>query len=195
LAVLPGSRRNEIRFILPQFKGAVRALAKDIPNVVTVMPTVGHLAEAVRNGTENWPTPLHIVQNEDDKFAAFDAADAALAASGTVTSELALAHTPMVVGYRMGWLTFALAAPLMNVRYITLINLVLGREAIPELIQYKCTAAKLADALRPYLSDTEARAEQIAAMGKALEALGEGDEPPSMRAAHAVFELAARPSS
>ncbi len=195
LAVLPGSRRNEIRFILPRFKGAVRALAKDISNIVTVVPTIGHLAEAVRKGTEDWPTPLHIIQNEDDKFAVFDAADAALAASGTVTSELALAHTPMVVGYRMGWLTFMLVVPLMNVRFITLINLVLGREAIPELIQYECTAAKLANALRPYLTESEPRAVQIAAMDKALAALGEGDEPPSMRAAHAIFELAARPSA
>jgi len=195
LAVLPGSRRNEIRFILPSFKGAVRVLARDVPNIVTVMPTIGHLAEIVRKGAEDWPTPLHIVQNEEDKFAAFDAADAALAASGTVTSELALSHTPMVVGYRMGWLTFLLAAPLLNVRYITLINLVLGREAIPELIQYKCTPGKLADALRPYLAESEMRAAQIAAMDEALAALGEGEEPPSLRAARAVVELASRSSS
>ena len=195
LAVLPGSRRNEIRFILPRLKGAVLALAGDISNIVTVIPTIAPVAEAVRKGAADWPTPLHIVQNENEKFAAFDAADAALAASGTVTSELALAHTPMVVGYRVGWLTYMLARPLMNVPFITLINLVLGREAIPELIQFDCTAAKLANAVRPYLTKSEPRIAQIAAMEEALAALGEGEEAPSLRAARAVYALASRPST
>lgn len=195
LAVLPGSRRNEIRFILPRFKGAVRTLAGEMTNIVTVIPTIAHVAEAVRKGAEDWPTPLHIVQNESDRFAVFDAADAALAASGTVTSELALAHTPMVVGYRVGWLTYMLARPLMNVPFVTLINLVMGREVIPELIQFDCTAAKLANAVRPYLTKSEPRMAQIAAMDEALAALGEGEVAPSLRAARAVFALASRPSS
>lgn len=195
LAVLPGSRRNEIRFILPQFKGAVQRLAGEVAGLVTVIPTIGHVAEAVRIGAQDWPTPFHIVQGDDEKFAAFDAADVALAASGTVTSELALARTPMVVGYRTGWLTYALARPLMNVEFITLINLVLGREAIAEFLQYNCTPANLANAVRPYLTKPEPRNSQIAAMEEALAALGEGGEAPSLRAARAVLELASRPSS
>jgi len=195
LAVLPGSRRNEIRFILPPFKGAVKVLAGEMPNLVTVIPTIGHVDAAVRMGAADWPTPLRIVQGEDEKFSAFDAADAALAASGTVTSELALARTPMAVGYRTGWLTYALGRPLLNVRYITLINLVLGREAIPEFLQYDCTAQKLADAIRPYLTNSETRALQISATEEALAALGESGEPPSLRAARAVVELASRQPS
>jgi len=193
LAVLPGSRRNEIRFILPQFKGAVRMLAKKIPNMVTVIPTIGHVADAVRKGSADWPTPLHIVEGNDEKYSAFDAADAALAASGTVTSELALSKTPMVVGYRVGWLTYALARPLMNVRFITLINLVLGREAIPELTQIDCNPKKLARALEPLLADPEKRMAQLDAMDEALTALGAGAEVPSLRAARAAFEIASRP--
>ncbi len=192
LAVLPGSRRNEIRFILPRFKGAVQALADEIPNIVTVIPTIGHVDEAVRKGAADWPTPLHVVQSEDEKLSAFDAADAALAASGTVTSELALARTPMVVGYRTGWLTYALGRPLLNVEFVTLINLVLGREVIAEFIQFDCTARKLADAIRPLLTNSETKAAQIGAMDEALVALGEGGEPPSLRAARAVLELASR---
>ena len=192
LAVLPGSRRNEVRFILPPFKGAVEALAREIPNLVTVIPTIGHVGEAVRKGADDWPTPLHIVQGEDEKYSAFDAADVALAASGTVTSELALARTPMVVGYRTGWLTYALGRPLLSVEFITLINLVLGREAIPEFLQADCTPQKMADALRPYLNNSETRALQISAMEEALAALGESDESPSMRAARAVVDLASR---
>ena len=75
----------------------------------------------------DWPTPLHILESEDDKYAAFDAADVALAASGTVTAELALARTPMVVAYRVGGLTYALANRLMTVPYMTLVNILLGR--------------------------------------------------------------------
>ena len=91
LAVLPGSRRSEIRFILPAFKDAVRILAREIPGLTCVVPTVGHVAPLVRAAVTDWPSPVHVVETDAEKFAAFDAADAALAASGTVTSELALA--------------------------------------------------------------------------------------------------------
>jgi lipid-A-disaccharide synthase len=195
LAVLPGSRRNEIRFILPPFKGAVQELAEKNLNIVTVIPTMTHVAEVVRKTAENWPTPLHIIEGNEEKFFSFDAADAALAASGTVTSELALARTPMVVGYRVGWLTYTLARPLMNVEFITLINLVLGREAIPELTQFECTARKLASAIQPYLTDPEKRASQISAMEEALVALGANMELPSMRAARVVLEIASGSAS
>src|ERR1700709_470641 len=80
LCVLPGSRSSEIRFILPVFKDAVAEIAKRVPGLITILPTVPHVAARVRAATENWPAPLHIVENEADKFAAFDAAAAALAA-------------------------------------------------------------------------------------------------------------------
>lgn len=190
LAVLPGSRRSEIRFILPPFKAAVGILARAVPNLVCVLPTTGHVADLVRASTADWPTPIHVVESDDEKFAAFDAADAALAASGTVTSELALAKTPMVVGYRVGWLTYLLARPLMHVTHIALINLVLGREAIPEFIQGACTPKALADALKPLLTDQAARAKQLRDLEDAVAAFGLGQEPPSLRAARAVLELA-----
>ncbi len=90
LALLPGSRTSEIRFILPVFREAVTLLAKAIPGLVTVLPTVPHVAAKVREATQDWATPLHILEGEADKYAAFDAANVALAASGTVTAELAL---------------------------------------------------------------------------------------------------------
>jgi lipid-A-disaccharide synthase len=194
LAVLPGSRRNEIRFILPQFKGAVDLLARERADLVTVIPTVGHVAEALREGAKNWPTPLHIVEGDAEKFSAFDAADAAIAKSGTVTSELALSGTPMVVGYRAGWLTHALARPLMKVPFITIVNLVLNREAIPELTQYDCQPRKLAAAVRPLLDkNSPERTVQLAALREALAKLGQGEEAPSLRAARVVLDIASRP--
>jgi lipid-A-disaccharide synthase len=191
LAVLPGSRRNEIRFLLPTFRDTVRRLADQIPKLVCVMPTIGHVAPLVREAAATWPVPARVVQG-DEKFAAFDAADAALAASGTVTAELALARTPMVAAYRMGGLTYAIAKRFVRVTYIVLVNLILGREAVPEFIQERATAQALADALRPLLTDESARRRQIADLDTAARALGEGGEAPSLRAARAVLDLAGR---
>jgi lipid-A-disaccharide synthase len=189
LALLPGSRTSEIRFILPVFRDAVEILARKIPGLVTVLPTMPHVAAKVRSSTVGWPTPLHITQGEADKYAAFDAADVALAASGTVTAELALAHTPMVVGYRVGGLTFFLSKFLMTVTHITLINIILGRAAVPEFLQSRCTPEELADAVARLFADERARAAQIGAMKDFGRLLGEGDEAPSYRAARVLLDF------
>ncbi len=190
LAVLPGSRRSEIRFILPQFKGAVEILARDIPGLVCVTPTVGHVAHLVREAAANWPTPIHVVETDDEKFAALDAADVALAASGTVTSEVALSRTPMGVGYRVGGVTYALARHLMHVKYMTLTNIVLDRAAVPEFEQNACAPEPLAAALKSLLTDETACARQVRDLEEAVRAFGLGQEPPSLRAARTVLELA-----
>jgi len=187
LALLPGSRTSEIRFILPQFRAALEILTRKIPGLVTVLPTVPHVADKVAAATANWPTPLHIVESEAEKYAAFDAADVALAASGTVTAELALARTPMVVGYKVGGLTFFLSKFLMTVTHITLINIILGREAVPEFLQSRCTPQNLAQAVARLFADTEARAAQKAAMAEFAHALGADEEPPSLRAARTLL--------
>ncbi len=190
LAVLPGSRRSEIRFILPPFKTAVGILAREFPGLVCVLPTTGHVAELVHASTPDWPTPIHVVETDEEKFVCFDAADAALAASGTVTSELALAKTPMVVGYRVGWLTYLLARPLMHATYAVLINIVLGREAVPEFLQGACTPDALAGALKPLLRGGPARIKQLRDLEDAVRIFGVDQESPSLRAARAVLELA-----
>jgi lipid-A-disaccharide synthase len=190
IAVLPGSRRNEIRFILPVFKEAIATIAPSHPDAVSVLPTVHHVAAHVREAVRDWPMRLIVTETEDEKFAAFDAADVALAASGTVTMELALARTPMVVGYRAGALTYALVRPLIRVPHITLINLTLGREAVPEFLQSKCTPENLAAALTPLIDDPAARARQRADVEEAMDALGSHGERPSLRAARAILEFA-----
>jgi len=188
LALLPGSRSNEIRFILPVFRAAVALLAQRIPWLVTVLPTVPHVAAKVKAAVADWPTPLHVLHSEDDKYAAFDAADVALAASGTVTAELALAKTPMVVGYRVGGVTYALSSLIMNVKYITLVNVLLEREAVPEFLQGRLQPGALADAVEKLLTDPAARDEQVAALRQFDAMLGEGTEAPSLRAARALLD-------
>jgi lipid-A-disaccharide synthase len=189
LALLPGSRTSEIRFILPAFREAVALLARRIPGLVTVLPTVPHVAGKVRAATQAWPTPLHIVENEADKYAAFDTANVALAASGTVTAEIALSRTPMVVAYRVGGLTYFLSKFLMTVKYMTLINILLEREVVPEYLQARATPRALTDAVARLFADSGARAAQIEAMNDFGRRLGEGDEAPSLRAARMLLEF------
>jgi lipid-A-disaccharide synthase len=189
LALLPGSRSSEIRFIFPVFREAVRLLAAKIPGLVTVLPTVPHVAARVREAAAGWPTPLHILENENDKYAAFDAADVALAASGTVTAELALARTPMVVAYRVGGLTYALANRLMTAPYMTLVNILLERRAIPEFKQYDATPEILADEVERLFTDEGARKAQLDAMNEFGRRLGEEDEAPSQRAARVLLDF------
>jgi len=192
LAVLPGSRTNEVRFILPMFRDAIRVLAGRVPGLVTVLPTVPHVAARVREGAANWPVPLHIVEGEDEKFAAFDAADAALAASGTVTTELALSRTPMVVAYKVGWLTYRLMKPLIHVKFATIANLLLDREAVPEFLQERCKPQPIADALAALLTDKDAAARQVVDLDEAMHRLGQGAEQPSLRAARAIIDFVRR---
>ena len=189
LAILPGSRMSEIRPLLPIFRDTIARVHADVPGVVCILPAVPHLASEVRRMAKLWPVPLHIVEAEADKFAAFGAADAALAASGTVTTELALAGTPMIVAYRVGWLTALLMRPLIRVRYVTLVNLLLEREAVPEFLQHRCRADLLAPALLRLLQDKEVRDRQKQDLAAAVHLLGGDDEAPSLRAARALLDF------
>ncbi|MGZ5940427.1 MAG: lipid-A-disaccharide synthase [Rhizomicrobium sp.] len=189
LAVLPGSRSSEVRFILPVFRDAVAEIAKRVPGLVTVLPTVPHVAARVREATKHWPAPLHIIEGDEDKYAAFNAADAALAASGTVTTELALARTPMVVAYRVGWLTYTLARPLFVLPWFTLVNVLLERGAVPEFLQGAASPQALADAVVRLLTDKNAADAQRADLDRAAKLLGQGEDAPSLRAARAIIEF------
>jgi lipid-A-disaccharide synthase len=189
LAMLPGSRSSEIRQMLPAFRATLEILAKKIPGLVTILPTVPHVAARVREKTGHWPTPLHIVENEADKFAAFDAADVALAASGTVTAELALSRTPSVVFYIVGGLTYALANWLYNSRFFALPNILLDREALPEFKQEKARPQILAAEVEKLFQDKTAHAAQVAAMDDFAHRLGEGEEAPSLRAARVLLDF------
>ena len=195
LVVLPGSRMNEVRLLLPPFREAVRILRERISSLLCVLPVVDHVSGYLRAHTQSWPTPLHLLEGDADKFAAFDAANAALAASGTVTTELALAGTPMVVGYRLGPITYALVRPFVNVRFITLANILLERAAVPEFVQRGCTGEALAGALMPLFVDENVRKTQQHDLTEAVSRLGFGAERPSIRAARALYEFASEPST
>ena len=170
LVVLPGSRRSEVERLMQPFGEAVTLLREKGINPVVIIPVVPHVRDLVERLLRSWPVTPYLLEGEDDKFRAFKLATAALAASGTVTLELALAGTPMVVGYKVD----ALAAKfrfLMKVQSIVLANLVLGENAFPEFKQEDCTGPRLAEALLPLLHNSEARARQIKALGLVPEKL------------------------
>lgn len=190
LVLLPGSRSNEIRFIFPQFLGAVRKLKEALPDLRIFLPTVPHVKERVVTALAGQPFEMTLIEDEREKLLSFRAATAALAASGTVSTELALAGAPMVIGYRLGWLTYVIARPLVQVKYGTLVNLILDRMVIPEFVQGRCTPENLFEALLPLMTQPAARQAQLAQTAPALQQMGAGGEAPSLRAARAVLEIA-----
>ncbi|BBK32029.1 lipid-A-disaccharide synthase [Stella humosa] len=195
LAVLPGSRGSEIKRLLPIFAVAVAELGRRIPGLHVVLPTVPTVADRVEQAVAGWPLPVAIVRAPGDKPAAFAASDAALAASGTVTLELALSGTPFVVGYSVNAATAWLVRRKVRVRYATMVNLLMDRAIAPELLQDDCTPTALVSALLPLLTDPTARAAQRRDLATAIGLLGGGEEAPSERAAAAILELVSAPRS
>ena len=190
LVLLPGSRRGEVSRLLPVLEAAAHALARRYPGLRVALPTTATVRDTVNAAVARWSMPA-IVVGREEKYDAFAAGDVALAASGTVALELALAGLPAVVAYRVNRLTHALLKRIVKVRYAHLLNLVLGREAVPELLQENCTPERLAAAAARLLDDPAARAAQIAACREGLAALGQGATSPSLRAADAVLAIIA----
>lgn len=195
LVVLPGSRPSEVARLLPPFAATVRIAAAALPGLVVVVPTVPVVSERVAAAVGEWPVRSIVVTDRAEAPAAFRAATAALAASGTVTLELALAGTPFVVGYAVNLLTAWMVRRRVQVRFATVVNLVLDRAAVPELLQEECRPDRLAAALVPLLSDPEARAAQCRDLRDAVGRLGLEGTPPSERAARAVLEAIAAGAS
>jgi len=193
--VLPGSRPSEIRRLLGPFAQAIGLAQERHGPLELVLPTVPALVANLREATADWPVRPRIIAAHADKRAAFRQARAALAASGTVTLELALAAIPTVGAYRLGMfegaLVRALVRPQISVRSVLLANLVLGANVMPEFLQGDCTAPALADALVPLLGDTPARHRQLAAFAT-LDALMGLGAAPSVKAADTVLSVIAR---
>jgi lipid-A-disaccharide synthase len=192
LCLLPGSRRSEIRRLLPIFRDTLSLLRPSYPGLETVLPTVAPVAELVREAVATWPHPPAVVEGEAARIAAFATADLALCASGTVTLEAAVAGLPLVACYRIQPLSAAIVRRLLRVRYVTLVNLLAGRAVVPELIQENCTPPKLATSLRQLLDDPAAAERQRAGFAEALARLAVEGRP-SDRAAGVVLDaIAAR---
>jgi lipid-A-disaccharide synthase len=191
LLMLPGSRPSEIARVMPPFEDAAALLMAERPNLRVVVPVAPTVAGLVKARLAQWPHRADLVEDDGLKYDAMKAATVALACSGTVTTELALAGCPMVVAYRIGAITYALLKPLIRTPFITLLNIAAGRAVAPEMIQADCNGPALARALAERLDDAGLRARQVAEQNQALDRMGRGQPDPSERAAEVIAGMLA----
>ena len=190
LLVLPGSRPSEIRLMTPVYEAAVARLKRTDPTLEIAVAAAGAVADDVTARVAAWPFRAHVVP-EAEKYAAMKAATVALATSGTVSTELALAGAPMVIAYRFQPLSYAIMKPFFTGKYATLFNHAADEEIARELIQDDATPGKLAAEVGRLLADPDARAEQAARQTAALDLMGREGRDPSEIAAEAVLRVIA----
>ena len=192
LVVLPGSRRSEVGRLMQPFGDAIGELLGCGIEPTVIVPVVSHVRPQIEAGIENWLVRPHLVEGEDNRFMAFRLADAALAASGTVTLELAVCGTPAVVAYKVDRLMAPFLRRILprNTPSVVLANLVAGKNVYPEFLQENCTGRRLSAALQPLLFDSAERRAQIEGLEKIPERLAIPQGTPSSRAAKIVLSYA-----
>ncbi|HTI00480.1 MAG TPA: lipid-A-disaccharide synthase [Acidisoma sp.] len=187
--LMPGSRVTEISRLLPVFAETLQRLSAQFPRLVPIMPVAASVAPRVLAAVEGWTDKPILVTEVSDKHDAFAAAAVALTKSGTSTLELALAGVPMVVTYKVNPITAAIVRRVVKVSYAAMVNLLAGREVVPELIQQTCTPARLAEEIARLLRDPAAAAAQRAAFASVMASLRPAAGLPSEAAAEAVLSL------
>ena len=193
LLVLPGSRKGEVARLGPIFGAALGPVLARRPDLRLVVPTTAHVAGLLRQVAADWPAPPIIIDPTDiksdvykhEKLCAFGAAMGALAASGTVSLELAASDTPMVIAYDVSWISRQIIAAMLKIDTLTLVNLVSKTRAVPECNGKHCNPLEIAAALLKML---EAPGAQHDAMDLTMQRLGKGGEAPGLRAARAVLK-------
>lgn len=193
LLVLPGSRQSEVSRLGPIFQQVVARMQVARPELRVVIPAAAPVVKAVRLLVRNWAVPPVVldplardgVDPMVEKRAAFRAADVALAASGTVSLELAASETPMVIAYDMNWISRQVIGRMVKVDTVTLVNLVSETRAVPEFIGANCRPGPIAEGVLQILDGPDT---QYQAMELAMQRLGQGGEAPGLRAAKAVLD-------
>lgn len=187
VTVLPGSRRGEVSRLSKVFGEGLEQLSRQIGGLHVVVPTVSNVAPLVREKTAAWRVPVTVVEGFSEKHDAFQESEAALAASGTVAVELAVAGVPTVIGYRANAITAWLAPKLLKIKYVSLPNLLLDRPLLPELLQGSLTPDSIAENLRALLEDPARRQEQLDGCRQVVGVLTPEGESPSMVAAREIL--------
>lgn len=190
--VLPGSRRSEVNHLMPAFGGAVALIAKDLPQARFVLPAVSRLRDLITEQVAPWPVKPEIVLGEAAKYAAFRQARAALAASGTVTLELALAQVPTVAAYRGAAWEAAIAKRLIKLPSVILPNLILGRSVVPEFIQETATPETLSRHMLEAIAEGPARRLQCDGFAEVETIMAAAGDSPAANAVAAALDLVER---
>lgn len=193
LCVLPGSRRSETKYLLPVFKEAVAILAEKYPTMRVVVPTVVTVEKTVRDAVSDWALPVDVVTGEAARYDAFAASSSALAASGTVALELALARVPYTIAYKMNPISSYLARRLVTGKFANLVNIMANREVVREYLLENCRPALLAAEIERLLENESYRNAEVDRAFDVLKTLGaDGEETPSDKAADIVLECASK---
>jgi lipid-A-disaccharide synthase len=188
LCVVPGSRQGEARRMLPILGEALNILKKRHPDLRLVVPVADATADLVTLIARDWPFPVTFA-SPAERFDAFAASDVAMAKSGTVTLELALAGVPMVIAYRVNPATAFIVRRMISVKYASLVNLLAESDVIPEFLQENCTPGNLAAGVDALLDSAEARDKQRQGFREVLHTLGDLSPTPSERAANVVLKI------
>ena len=196
LCLLPGSRASEIRRHLPVLEQAVSLIWRRVSQLRPVLPTLASLAPLVKRLVARWQLPVLVLEDRAERFDAYAASWLAITASGAISLEVALAGLPAISIYRTGALAGLLAGRLTRVPHVNMVNLILGRPAVPELLQEDCRADRIAAAAVRLIGDEALRRDQQAALAEAVGRLRDDERPPSQRAAARILELLAeRPNA
>lgn len=186
IMLLPGSRKSEVSRLADRFGTAARIIASAVPDAHFVVPTTGGVFDLAKNAVAMWDVPVTVLEpGSVQRPAYFKRADVALAASGTVSLELAANGTPMVIAYDMAWLSRLIIGRMLLVDTVTLVNLVSETRSVPEFIGKACQPAPIAKAVLDVLADPTT---QQSAMALTMQRLGQGGAPPGLRAAQAVLD-------
>ncbi|MEM7168922.1 MAG: lipid-A-disaccharide synthase [Pseudomonadota bacterium] len=192
LCLLPGSRRGEVTRLLPIFKEVVERLQVNFPGLGVVLPTVSTVAEVLKNAVQEWRVPVKVLLGQEAKMTAYASSDLAIAASGTVAVELAVAGLPAVIAYRVNPITAHLAKRILKIRHVSLPNILLDREVQPELLQWDCTSKNIAAQSLSLLNEKPSRDAQIKAYEEVRGILRPGNISPSHAAAREILALIPR---
>lgn len=185
LCVLPGSRKNEIKYLLPTFMESAEQLQKQVSNLFVVVPTVKTVSDRVKRALKGWTVPHVVVEGEKNRYDAFAASTVALAASGTVSLELSMAGVPHLIAYKVSPITGYIVKRLLNVRFANLLNILTDKEIIPELLQDDCTVDNVLKVLKELLKNPKQPVEE------GLSLLGLNDDlKPSEKMAKVLKEIA-----
>ena len=187
ISLLPGSRKNEVARLLPVFIETAKIMAKKDSNFYFVLPTVSTVENNVKKMMAKSGLDYVVIDNEADRYQAFRVSEAAIAASGTVALELAIAKVPHIIAYRVAPFTAWLAKHLLHIQFVNLSNILLGREIVPELLQERCDAANIENHIAALLSKGELYEKQQKGFEKVCRVLGMGERTPSENACEVIL--------
>ena len=189
LLVLPGSRHNEVERLLPDFLEVVRLMQEKYPDWTYVIPTVSTVANHVKSLVAQSGLPVQIIEGQEARHLAFQDADIAIAASGTVALELAIVKVPHIIAYKVPKLTEWIARHFIHIQYVNLTNILLGREIVPELLQQDCNPKNILSYIEKFMNKQPPYSRQMEGFDKVRKLLGMGEQTPSANAARAILNL------